>query len=137
MLVESMALLPVTALLLRLGGLQRCREVLSLFIPADSAPECLTTEETHIQARQISRMVNAAARYGIYRANCLQRSVLLWWMLRRRGIDGELYLGARKGDGRFEAHAWVELAGAVLNDRRDVREQYASFDRAIVGNRRD
>jgi len=40
----------------------------------------------------------------------------LWWLLRRHGVSAELRLGARKQSNRFEAHAWVELDGAILND---------------------
>jgi len=40
-------------------------------------------------------------------------------------------IGVRKATGRFEAHAWVELRGVVLNDSADVRERFAAFDRAI------
>ena len=36
-------------------------------------------------------------------------------MLRRRGMNPELRIGARKEAERFEAHAWVELDGAVLD----------------------
>ena len=41
---------------------------------------------------------------------------MLWWLLRRRGIAAELRIGARKEFERFEAHAWVEVDSAVLND---------------------
>jgi len=56
----------------------------------------------------------------------------LWWMLRREGIPGELYIGARKEEGRFEAHAWVELGGQVLNDGAEVHQHYARFDAPIA-----
>ncbi len=48
----------------------------------------------------------------------------LWWMLRRRGFDGRLRMGVRKGEASFEAHAWVAYAGVVLNDDPEVERRY-------------
>lgn len=56
----------------------------------------------------------------------------LWWLLRREGVDPELRIGARKESGKFEAHAWVELDGQVLNDGAEVHQHYARFDAPIV-----
>lgn len=66
--------------------------------------------------------------------NCLARSLVLWWLLQRRGIDSEIRIGVRRsrqGAG-MEFHAWVEHRGAVINDAADIREHFATFDRAIV-----
>ncbi len=73
-------------------------------------------------------MVNIAAAYGLYRATCLPRSLTLWWLLGCQGISTELRLGARQVAGQFEAHAWVEYQGAVLNDTEDVQQRFATFD---------
>ena len=61
-----------------------------------------------------------------------RQSLALWWLLRRQGIASDLRLGMRKDASRFEAHAWVEYLGRVLNDRNDVHRRFAPFDRAIV-----
>ena len=42
--------------------------------------------------------------------------MVLWWLLMSRSIAAELRVGARKDAQTFEAHAWVEYGGAVLND---------------------
>jgi hypothetical protein len=80
----------------------------------------------------MARLVDAAARRGPYSATCLPRSLTLWWLLRRRGIDSYLRIGVRKAAGRIEAHAWVELRGLVLNDQGDVSQRFAPFDRPIA-----
>ncbi len=48
-------------------------------------------------------------------------------MMRRRGIGTELRIGARKDNECFEAHAWVEIDGAVLNDTEDVDNRFSPF----------
>jgi hypothetical protein len=72
-------------------------------------------------------MVRAAAR-GLGRPTCLVESLALWWLLRREGCAAELRIGVGKLAGRFEAHAWVECNGAVLNDADEVHRHYAGFD---------
>jgi hypothetical protein len=59
----------------------------------------------------IARMAAAAARYLPFRTNCLEQSLVLWWLLRRRRIAADLKIGARKEANRFQAHAWVDFQG--------------------------
>jgi hypothetical protein len=51
------------------------------------------------------------------RALCLERSLALYYYLRRAGVDARFRLGARPHP--FEAHAWVEYAGEPVNDFRE------------------
>jgi hypothetical protein len=92
----------------------------------------LTPVETTEQAQRIARIVNLIAWYGLFRANCLHRSLTLWWLLRQRGMQPDLRIGVRRREGLFEAHAWVEWQGVVLNDSADVGQKYAPFDQAIL-----
>jgi hypothetical protein len=62
-------------------------------------------------------MVRLAAVYGPYHATCLPRAVVVWALLRRQSIDGELTIGVRKAADDLEAHAWVELDGVALEQR--------------------
>ncbi len=72
--------------------------------------------------------VAAAAHHAPYAATCLQRSLTLWWLLRRRRIAADLRIGVAQADGELRAHAWVEHAGIVLNDDADVGSRFAAFD---------
>jgi hypothetical protein len=131
-LAQALVLLPLTALALWLVGFRRWHAALARLAPAGAAPAARDEGAEIARARAVARMVEAAARRGPCRATCLPRSLVLWWLLRRRGIDADLRIGVRKDAGRLEAHAWVELRGAVLNDGDDVRARYAAFGRAIV-----
>lgn len=66
-------------------------------------------------------------RYSPLPGNCLSRSLVLFWSLRRRGLAPDLRLGVSLADGVFAAHAWVEHEGRVLNDTADVARRYAPF----------
>lgn len=61
--------------------------------------------------------VASVARDHPARPLCLARSVTLCLMLRRRGLGGKVVLGARRQEGRFQAHAWVEHRGVSLEEQ--------------------
>jgi hypothetical protein len=43
-------------------------------------------------------------------------------------MDAEVRFGVRRMTDPFQAHAWVEHRGTVLNDTLDVRERFAVFE---------
>jgi len=72
------------------------------------------------EAKRVALAVVRAARFGVFRPQCLVRSVALSRMLEQRGITGGLVrVGVRRRNGEFLAHAWVELAGETLGDADD------------------
>lgn len=79
------------------------------------------------------RAVERAARHLPGGATCLERSLLLLWMLRRAGLSCELRVGVRRGeDGALLAHAWLEHEGQPVGDHPEVAESYAPFDAPLA-----
>lgn len=76
---------------------------------------------------QIVWAVEEACVWYVKRAACLQRSAVTAWLLRRRGVKAELVIGYRAIP--FEAHAWVEVDGRVVNDRPQYQKFFAVLDR--------
>ena len=128
----ALVFLPLTKAGLRLIGFRRCKELIEGLSPVDELRPVLEPENQRGIAERITRATASAERYGPVKPNCLVRSLVLWWLLRRHGIDGELHVGARKTESRFEAHAWVEFRGIILNDGADVHERYSRFDAPIA-----
>src|SRR5262249_5923850 len=131
-LVQAMIMLPLAAILLRLTGLRGCQRLFSRFITVPYARNKQSSDLALPRAFQVSHLVGLALRHGLYSANCLQKSLVLWWLLRRQGIQSELQFGTRKESGQFEAHAWIEIEGVVVNDSGEVRRMYTTFERAII-----
>lgn len=71
--------------------------------------------------------VEEACVWYVKRAACLQRSAVTTWLLRRHGIHAELVIGYRPVP--FESHAWVEVAGSVVNDRPQYQKFFAVLER--------
>jgi hypothetical protein len=63
---------------------------------------------------RVAHAVALAAALYPGRALCLEQSLALYYLLRRRGIDARLRLGVQPHP--FSAHAWVEYGGVPLND---------------------
>lgn len=130
-------MLPATALSLKIFGVQRWQTAMgslarqgcdsSLHNSPGAEPSTSAVEIKTRAARQIARLVRAAANHGLYRANCLEQSLVLWCLLKRHGLESQIRFGARKEEDELQAHAWVECLGTVLNEDRDVEQRYPAF----------
>jgi len=76
---------------------------------------------------RVSMAVNYACIWYPKQALCLQRSFVTTYLLRKRGIAAQMVMGAQKLP--FKAHAWVEVDGRVVNERSNVQETYAVWDK--------
>jgi hypothetical protein len=83
------------------------------------------------RAALTARLVNSADRHGLSHPSCLAKSLTLWWLLGRQGIESQLRIGIRKQQEKFEAHAWVERDGAALNEPEERHRHYAAFDGSL------
>ena len=119
-LLQALFLLPVAGVLLRFFRYQALHAKLKRLTPLRDQRKQIDL----LEARRMGELVNTAAWRGLYDATCLRRSLVLWWLLRRRGIDSALRIGVRMEDGEFMSHAWVEWQDTVLNDTPDVGQRF-------------
>jgi hypothetical protein len=120
-LLLSGVCLPLVWLGLRVLGLAHLRALLQRFyVPTSTSPELP-------DIRKLGALVNTAARHVPFPATCLTRSLLLIWLLNRRGVSSDLRIGVRLTHGALEAHAWVECDGLPVNDRVEVIRQFEPF----------
>ena len=78
------------------------------------------------KAADCTKAIRRARRYGLFRGNCLSQSLALVWLLRRAGHGGTIRIGVKPDQGRMLAHAWVELAGEVI-DPAAIAGEYATL----------
>lgn len=125
---------PSIALALRIWGFGA---VYAFLLRRPPTPQTLLSSHMQIELpgieepKNLARLANAAANHSPIGAACLTRSLTLWWLLRRRGIDGKLRIGVSNDTGGFEAHAWVEYEGTVINDSAASVQRFAAFDEAL------
>lgn len=118
--------LPVTKLALRVFGFTRVGGMIARLPGARRQPGRATPGAA-------AGMVGAAAARPGLRANCLERSLTLQWLLKLHGVESSLCIGVRHDADQLAAHAWLEAGDRVLNDRANVAEDYTpvseQFDR--------
>lgn len=120
-LIDAVVSLPAAWIGLRLLGLARIQARLML-LDADG--------RAAIELRQLQRyakLLGIAARHTFGPSTCLSRSLVLVWLLKRRGVQTQLRIGVRLNDGKLDAHAWVEHGGLPVNERQEIVDRYVSF----------
>ena len=111
--LEAAAGLLISWLAVRLLGSRVCRSVFERPLGARNSK----SDEADVLrvARRIAYLEAVTAVNLFFRTSCLELSLVLCRMLRQRGMNADLRIGARKEANRFEAHAWVELDGTVID----------------------
>lgn len=84
-------------------------------------------EKKRISYERLCRAMDLACVFYPKTVLCLQRSAAAVFLLRRYGWPAEFVAGCAIGT--FENHAWVELAGQVINDKPYMHEMYQVLDR--------
>jgi hypothetical protein len=112
-----------THVLLRVVGYRTIRRYLARCTPSRRMEQ----RSEPIDVASIVDIVDWALVYYPTSVKCLQRSTLITWLLKRRGVPAQLVIGCQHTP--FYAHAWVELNGEVINDPPSMREQYIVMER--------
>jgi|HubBroStandDraft_4_1064222.scaffolds.fasta_scaffold122175_2 hypothetical protein len=76
---------------------------------------------------QICHAIDVTAALYFKNVRCLQRSAAAARLLKKYGFRAEMVIGIQQLP--FLAHAWVEVAGRVVNDKPYVTEIYSVLAR--------
>ena len=105
--------LPVISIALRLVGYVRLRRFIEHWVPLQRH---VALSKPNLEfARRLAELAAIAGRQPGIDATCLRQALLVYAWLRHEGFDPEFRLGGRKMDGKFDAHAWLELGGLPLD----------------------
>ena len=108
-LVRAAALLPAAGMVLRLLAFRGIR----------SWVQQRPLRSKHGRRRsaspeRVAYLVDLAARYCLWKPTCLERSLTLYRLLRKMGVEARFVIGTTSPPAGFAAHAWVEHNGRVL-----------------------
>jgi hypothetical protein len=115
--VTAAVLVTTYRLSLKLGGLGRSAALAARLAGGDrlvAPPSAQPTDPT-----AVVRTVRAVAERLPIGALCLPRSLAAWTILRRAGVPAVLRIGMQT-DGTAEAHAWVEVDRAPVDELVDI-----------------
>jgi hypothetical protein len=86
-----------------------------------------TRHKKMLRCTQLCHAVDLAAVLYFHKVLCLQRSAATACLLKKHGFPAQLVIGVQQLP--FAAHAWVELDGAVINDKSYVPDIYSVLAR--------
>jgi hypothetical protein len=105
-------------------GFSRTFERMYRFVSTYKVVPCEPSAQT---VDQVCNAINWACVWYPKRALCLQRSAVTTCLLRASGVPAMMVMGAQNLP--FKAHAWTEVDGHAINERRNVRNIYEVLDR--------
>jgi Transglutaminase-like superfamily len=85
------------------------------------------TTESSTPSEVLSRAMDYACVFYFKQVQCLQRSAATTLLLRRHGWNAEMVTGVQIIP--YNAHAWVEIHGDVVNDKPYMHEIYQVLER--------
>ena len=106
---------------LRILGMQRTIGLAHRLAGASAAD----TSSARTLIAQTGRRIAVIAAFYPRRALCLEQSLVLFVLLRRRGVPVDLRIGVQPFP--FVAHAWVEWHGLPINESEDFVSTLAPF----------
>jgi len=113
LLLQAWALLLVVDLGLRMLPHRRMQRLVAS-IRADA--EEVQADKASATIQHLWQLVGVAARHHLYPMRCLQRALVLQWLLSQRDIVAELRIGVRKDEIGLCAHAWLEHASQPIGE---------------------
>jgi hypothetical protein len=75
-------------------------------------------------ALRLHRLLIIASRLHWIKMTCLIQSLALQWMLKRRGMDSCLRIGANMTGRQMFAHAWIEIGDQPIGEAPDIAERF-------------
>lgn len=108
----ALLLVPIHASLLTFGY-ARTRQWLERLSTAPDPRPPSSSDLT--EACQLAELASIAGRHGLVNASCLRQSLLVHFLLRRKGLVPALMLGVRRRGSEMGAHAWVQLGDMALS----------------------
>jgi hypothetical protein len=133
--LQVAVLLPIMAVALHIRGFGPVQEKLARL--ADCSPRPAGHTRPQVDVASVPAFVELAVSKGAVGANYLGRSLVLWFLLRRKGIGSDLRVGVRgpSGEEPSMCHAWIENEARVIFDSSDVADRYRPFRPSIMRRR--
>lgn len=103
-------LLVIVRLTLLLCGFQKTYRCIQILVGKSARASDVDKPTIAATARSVA----TAAAFFPGRALCLEQSLALYYLLRRRGVDAYLKVGVQAIP--FGAHAWIEYKGEPVNE---------------------
>ena len=125
-LAEAVVLLPLVRISLSRRGFARTADELARRSKGPVRPYGPDAVDRVVEA------VTVAAARPLVGSTCLPRALVAWFLLRRRGVDADLRIGAASPtELELAAHAWVDVYGRPVREAVDVATRFPVLPLAL------
>jgi hypothetical protein len=118
-IAQIQIMIALVSLLVKLIGIERTAR----WLTKNANSHCTPETNNLVHAMQLFQTQKSAVSKSFWRGNCLSRSLVLHWLLRRNGVDSKFRIGVRTHPS-FKAHAWITFQGRPLNASRRALAEY-------------
>lgn len=119
LILKALLLLLYVAVKLRISHFE---EVWDWLCSASVTSNSYTRRESLEEIGSVLNAVSTASRFSVFHVRCLEQSMVVYRLLKQRGLQVSICVGVQKHP--FCAHAWVEHDGRVINDSQQVKDKY-------------
>lgn len=120
--IEASIVLQAVTLMLRWLKVRTVLKILHILLQRPKRPK-------RVESQILAAFVRELSQESWLDVQCLEESILVWYLLKRQGQDVHLRFGTNLVQGQFSAHAWVEEQGApVTADSFDPRLHFRPID---------
>ena len=120
---QTLFLLPIVSLSIRMFGFNHVYRFMLEIKPDHSHPKRTVLEEND-EIIEIVYMVNRTYWRFFKGITCLPKNLVLWWLLKERGIETRLVIGVKRSTDGIIGHAWIEHNGKLINEKQKVTDEY-------------
>lgn len=121
MVFRSRMLVMLTEMCLIVTSLKTTEKLLSRFSGKTPTPDA---KEAFIILDRYQTAFNLLKQSDGLKGRCLSQSLVMRLLLKRKGIYTDLKIGITQVNGKFDAHAWLEKGGVLINDHPSVIANY-------------
>jgi len=107
-IAKVQAMIPLVALMVKVVDIERTAKYLN-------SNEHHHPDNNNLKnAMRLFQLQRKAVAASFWRGNCLSRSLVLYWLLGKHGINSKFCIGVRT-EPSFKAHAWIMFQNRPLN----------------------
>lgn len=120
LLLEMFAFAAVMPILMKCLSLER---ILSMLTPCEKEQTQNTSRASIKRIVRLSLLLLNRNRFFL-KNSCLKRSLLLYYFLRKHGVNVQIHFGIKKHDDRLNGHSWLTQDGNLLADHEQHRRAF-------------
>lgn len=127
-LIKISLLVPLIEIGIKTIKFKKTFNILNLFVSKNTKP----IKNELIEINRHVNLLYLFQRQFPFLGKCLSRSLGIWFLLAKKGINTQLKFGMKKENNELLAHSWLEYNGKMLDIENEKNKKYTPFSESIL-----